>query len=85
MFYHEITALRALREKHKIKLGELAKASGIHISYLCGLEMGKQQVGAKSAQRLIAGYKKLKVQENVENAIKMTRAVFKTPESATKH
>ncbi len=77
MFFHEITALRAFREKHKIKLGDLAKASGMHISYLCMLETGKRQVGELSAQRLKAGYKKLKVQESVDSSIAMTRAVFK--------
>ena len=76
MFYHEITALKAFREKHDITLKELAKATGMHVSYLCMIERGQRNAGEKSIARLIAGYKKLKVGESPETAIKMTRAVF---------
>lgn len=75
IFY--MTPLRILRMKNRIPLGELADAANMSTSYLCRLERGQMQVGQKSIEKILRGYKKLKIKVDVDHAIRKTRSDFK--------
>jgi transcriptional regulator with XRE-family HTH domain len=73
-----MTHIRDFREKHRIKLTELARASDMTASYLSSMERGYTRVTSSAAGRLVNGYRSLGL--DIEVAAKaIYRAVDDSP------
>ena len=72
-----MTHIREFREKHRVKLTELARAADLTASYLSSMERGFTRVTSTAASKIVNGYKSLGF--DVEAA---TKTIFKAVEDS---